>query len=164
MTPYELVFESFLDLIIRDTTFFIKNPDKEVVKLISDKRMKKLLKHAITNIMLVKDSKDFEINFVEQQDDENNRFNVSLNSLEIDLIAYFMWQVYIEEEVVVRLRALKTIGFSDDEIKHFSPAESLKQFNASLDRLKEENENRVKSYKRRDRSTLKYKRFDFNFE
>lgn len=163
MTPYSEVFDSFRNLIIRDTTFLIKNPNQDIVKQVSEKRMVDLLRHAITNMMLVKDNKDFEINFMSIRDDELMQFKEQLNDFEIDILAYFMWQCYIEEEVVTRLKSLKTLGFSDDEIKSFSPAESMKQFNNSLDKLKSENVRKVKEYKRRNRDTFKYKRFDYNF-
>lgn len=164
MTPYSEIFNSFMDLIIRDTTFLVKNPDVETELKVSETIMLRLLNHAITNMLLVRDSKDFEINFLQIKDDENMRFNEDFNSLEIDIIAYFMWQCYIEEEVVTRLQALKTLGFSDDEIKSFSPAESMKQFRDSLDKLKSENILKVKQYKRISRKDFKYKRFDYSFE
>ena len=164
MTPYSKIFNSFMDLIIRDTTLLIKNPSGDVVSKVSETMMIRLLEHALSNMILVRDNKDFEINFLQEKDDVNMKFNEELNSLEIDIIAYFMWQCYIEEEVVTRLQSLKTLGFSDDEIKSFSPAESMKQFRDNLDKLKAENVLRVKQYKRLSRKDLKYKRFDYSFE
>lgn len=158
MTPYSDIFDSFRGLLIRDDRFF-KEPPKEILEV----RMVKLLKHAVTNMMLVKDKRDFEINFMAIMDDVLMQFNEELTLLEIDLLAYFMWQCYIEEEVVVRLRELKNIGFSDDEIKFFSPANSLKEFNDTYSKLKNENANRVKEYKRRGRLDLKLKTHKFIF-
>lgn len=163
MTPYSEVFNSFKDLIIRDTTFFIKNPDATTVEQIAEIRMLKLLNHAITNIMLVRDKRNFEINFLEVMDNNLKQFNEDLTRIEIDIIAYFMWQCYIDEEVVVRLKELKNIGFSDDEIKFFSPANSLKEFKDTYDKLKNENINRVKEYKRRGRKDFKLKTHNFIF-
>lgn len=159
MTPYSEVYDSFRDLVIRDVTFLKDHPQEFV-----ETRLLKLLDHALTNMVLTKDSKDFEINFLEIKDNVNKQFTETLNKLEVDIIAYFMWQCYVEEEVVTRLKALKTLGFSDDEIKNFSPAESMKQFNASLDNLKNGNVNKLKQYKRISRDSLKYKRFDYIFE
>lgn len=159
MTPYSEVYDSFKDLVIRDVTFFKDHPE-EFIEI----RLLKLLDHALTNIVLTKDNKDFEINFIELRDDENNTFTEKLNKLEIDIIAYFMWQCYVDEEVVSRLKALKTLGFSDDEIKSYSPAESMKQFNASFERLKSSNIDMLKQYKRIGRDTFRYKRFDYVFE
>lgn len=164
MTPYNKVFDSFLDLIIRDTTFFIKNPDVNIVKAVSQERMIKLLNHAITNMMLVKDKRNFEINFMNIRDDINLQFTEELTPIEIDILAYYMFQCYVDEEVVVRLKKLKELGFSDDEIKTFSPANSLKEFNATFATLKYNNEDKVKEYKRRSRKDFLLKSHNFIFE
>lgn len=163
MTPYEIIFNSFRDLIIRDTQFLIKSPDAQLVEQVATERMVKLLTHAITNILLAKDNKDFDIDFVGAMNHELMQFDAELTALEVDMIAYFMWQCYIEEEVVTRLKALKTLGFSDDEIKTFSPSATLKEFYNALDNLKRGNEDKVKMCKRRSRDDFKYKRFDYNF-
>lgn len=157
MTPYSEVYDSFKDLVIRDTTF-LKNHPTEFVEV----RLLKLLNHALTNMILVKDNKDFEINFFAIKDDMLLAFKEDIKPLEIDLIAYYMWQCYVDEEVVTRLKALKTLGFNDDEIKSFSPANSLKEFNATFEKLKQDNEAKLKQYKRISRDTLKYKRFDYS--
>lgn len=163
MTPYEVIFDSFCDLIIRDTQFLIKNEDDALVEAIATERMIKLLTHAVTNILLAKDHKDFDVDFVGAMNHTFMQFDIELTALEVDMIAYFMWQCYIEEEVVTRLKALKTLGFSDDEIKTFSPAATLKEFYNALDNLKRGNEDKVKMCKRRSRDDFKYKRFDYNF-
>lgn len=163
MTPYDVVFNSFLDLIIRDTTFFIKNEDKNIEKTLNETRKLKLLKHAVTNMMCVRDKQDFEINFMEIMDDITLSFKEELTLIEINLLAYYMWMAYIDEEVVVRLKALKTLGFSDDEIKTFSPANSLKEFKSTYNALRVENEYKVKEYKRRGRLDFKNKIHKFNF-
>lgn len=158
MTPYSDVFDSFRGLLIRDDRFF-KEPPKEILEV----RMVKLLKHAVTNMMLVKDKRDFEINFMSIMDDALMQFNEELTLLEIDLLAYFMWQCYIEEEVVVRLRELKNIGFRDDEIAAFSPSGTVKEFRSTYNLLVHENINRVKEYKRRGRLDFKLKTHKFRF-
>ena len=163
MTPYSDVFGSFLDLILQDSTFLIKNDNADLQREINNTRLLKLMTKAISCMYLVKDSKDFEINFIEMRDDENMQFVESLTQIEIDLIAYFMFECYINEETVAKIKALKSLSFSDDEIKTFSPSNSLKEFNSAFESLKKDNIDRVKLYKRRDRSTMKYKRFDMNF-
>lgn len=164
MTNYDVVFDSFLDLIVRDTTFFIKNDNKDIEKLINETRKLKLLKRAVSNMMCVNDRFDFEINFMNIMDDNNLCFTQELTLIEVKLLAYYMWISYIEEEVVLRLKALKTLGFSDDEIKTFSPANSLKEFNATFDSLKKTTDNKVREYKRRGRLDFKNKMHKFNFE
>ncbi|MEG0086864.1 MAG: hypothetical protein RR817_10355 [Niameybacter sp.] len=164
MTPYEMVFDSFLDLIIRDDTFFVKNPDANLVNTMAEQRLLKLMKHALTNLMMVRDNKNFEINFMKICDDISWQFTEDLNAMEVDLIAYFMWQVYIDEEYTYRFRELRRLGFTDKDINQFSPANSITQFNKAVYSLKQENINRVKAYKSRRRDDFTFKRFNFDFE
>ena len=164
MTPYSKVFDSFKDLIIRDTTFFINNPNQDIVLKVSEDRMLKLLSHAITNIVLVRDSRNFQINFMEIRDDMNMQFTEMLTDIEIDLLAYFMWQCYIDEEFTLRFKELRRMGFSDKEITIFSPANTLKEFTSCVATLKSENTQRVIEYKRRDRKNLSLKGYKFNVE
>lgn len=159
MTPYGDIFDSFRILLIRDDKFFKDHPEE-----LLEARMVKLLKHAVTNMMLVKDKRDFEINFMSIMDDSLMQFNEELTLLEVDLLAYFMWQCYIEEEVVVRLRELKNIGFRDDEIAAFSPSGTIKEFRSTYNMLVHENINKVKEYKRRGRLDLKLKTHKFVFD
>ena len=163
MTMYSEVYASFTDLIIRDTKFFIKNHSMDLVKQISEKRMFRLLKHAITNMMLVEDKRDFEINFMAIMNNESMVFEEDLTMIEIDLLAYFMWQCYIEEEVVTRLQALKTLSFKDDEIAAFSPNGNIKEFRNTYNLLVEENKKRVREYKRRRRKDFMIKTHNFIF-
>lgn len=159
MTLYEDVFNGFKDLVIRDEKFFKDHPQNFLIQ-----RMLKLMKHAITEMLLVRDRHNFEINFMDILDDKNMCFTIDLTPIEIDLLSSFMWQVYINEEVVMRLKQLKNIGFSDDEIKFFSPAESMKTFNATFDSLRESNCEKVREYKRRGRLDFKIKTHNFLFD
>lgn len=158
MTPYEVVFDSFKDLMIRDNRI-LTEPPKELLKI----RLLKLLKHAITNMMLVKDKRDFEINFISIMNDKEMVFNEDLTLIEIDIIAYFMWQCYIDEEVIVRLKELKNMGFKDDEIAFFSPSMTVKEFRSIYNNLVYENAERVREYKRRGRMDMKLKTHKFMF-
>lgn len=157
MTPYEHIYSSFMDLVIKDDTFF-KNHPQEMI----EEKMFRLLDKAITSMYLIPCKKNFELNFIEVRDDVLKVFTSTLNMIEINLIAYFMFQEYIEQDVVAKIRALKTLGFSSKEISSFSPANSIKEFNASFEILKQENKARLIQYKSIARDTLQYKCFDYS--
>ena len=59
MTPYELVYDSFMDLVIKDDTFFKSHPQE-----IMESMLFKLMDKAITAMYLIPSRKDFEINFL----------------------------------------------------------------------------------------------------
>lgn len=166
MTPYSEVYEAFLDRILRDTSFFVQKDPLQDTKTIAETRMKKLLKSAIYELMLSDGKRNFEINFLEQLDDANNSFLIELNLAEIQLFADLMFQAYVQEEVIVRIEALKRIGFHDSEIKLSmnSPANSLKEYNNAFDALQSDNLRKIANYKNRSRDTLKYIPFDFGLE
>lgn len=159
MTPYESIYSSFMDLVIKDETFFKGHP-QEIIEM----RMYNLMDKAITSMYLIPSRKDFEINFLTIKNDELKAFDETLNSIEINLIARFMFQEYIEQDFVQKIKALKTLGFSSKEISSFSPANSLKQFDASFNLLKNENVSMLTQYKNMSRTTLKRKLFDYQFD
>lgn len=159
MTPYETIYSSFMDLVIKDDTFFKDHPQEMI-----DKRMLNLMDKAITSMYLVPSKKDFEIDFLAIRNDNLLLFEDTLNNVEVNLIARFMFQEYIEQDIVKKIRALKTMGFSSKEISAFSPANSLKQFDASFELLKNENYSRLHQYKNISRTTFKYKQFVYNFD
>lgn len=166
MTPYSEVYKAFLDRILRDTTFFVQKEPIDSTKTIAEVRMGKLLKSAIYEIMLSDGYTNCEINFLEQMDNDNETFLIELNLVEIQLFADLMFQAYVQEEVIVRIEALKRVGFQDSEIKIVinSPANSLKEYNNSFDALQKDNLRKIKNYKNRSRNTLKYIPFDFGLE
>ena len=159
MTPYTSIYSSFMDLVIKDDTFFKGHPEE-----ILETRMYNLMDKAVTSMYLIPSRKDFEINFLDIRDDDLKVFNETLNNIEINLIARFMFQEYIEQDVVQKIKALKTLGFSSKEISSFSPANSLKQFDASFSLLKSENASMLTQYKNMSRTTLKRKKFDYQFD
>jgi hypothetical protein len=161
-TPYSEIYDIFLDLINKDTTFFIRNSDNTINQEFTNERMKKLLNHAIINIKLINDKKDFEID-LDEKDNDNSTLLYEATKIEQYLIANYMFASYIDEEFVVRINELKRIGFSDKEIEItiFSPSQSLKEFNNSVIRLKSENESKVKMYLRRGRLDNKYKFYNW---
>lgn len=163
-TPYSEIYELFQNRIIRDTTFFIKNGTKEEIIEVAEYRMLQLMNQAIKEILLIKDKSNFEVNFL-NKDDNSSEFLFELNEIEKNLIADFMFECYVTEDYLTRWQALKQRYFTDNEIKIVmnSPANSLKEFNSSVRELHNDNISKVKIYLRRSRDTWKYKPTDYNF-
>ncbi len=158
-TPYKRIYDSFMDLVLKDDKFFIDHPQKMI-----EIRLLNLLDKGLTGMYLVPTRKNFELNFMAIRDDDMATFTEDLTIVEINLIAYFMFQEYIEQDVVERMRALKSIGFKSDELVSFSPANTIKEFYAGLDSLKQENTAKLKQYKSMNRDTYEYKSFSFKFD
>ena len=163
-TPFSEIYELFQNRIIRDTTFFIQNAEPTEVQKIAENRMLQLLNQAISNILLIPDKKNFEVNFM-NKDDVNSTFLFELMNIEKQLIADYMFEVYASEDYITRWQALKQRYFTDDEIKIVlnSPANSLREFTNSIELLKVENRKKVKMYLRRNRNDWSYKYFDWSF-
>jgi hypothetical protein len=164
-TPYSEIYELFQNRIIRDTTFFIQNTEPTEVQEVAETRMFQLLKQAISDLLLIPDKKNFEVNFL-NRDDDTSTFLFELIDIEKQLLADYMFEVYASEDYITRWQALKQRYFTDDEIKIVlnSPANSLREFTNSIELLKEENRKKVKSYLRRSRDTWKYKPYNYNPE
>lgn len=164
-TPYSEIYELFQNRIIRDTTFFIQNTDPTEIQKVAETRMLQLLKQAISDLLLIPDKKNFEVNFL-NRDDINSTFLFELIDIEKQLLADYMFEVYASEDYITRWQALKQRYFTDDEIKIVlnSPANSLKEFTNSIELLKTDNRKKVKSYLRRSRDTWKYKSQEYNPE
>ena len=166
VTPYSDVYEAFLDRILRDTSFFLQKEPLDSTKPIAEVRMGKLLQSAVYELMLSDGYKNCEINFLKQMDNNNDTFLMELNLVEIQLFADLMFQAYVQEEIIVRIESLKRVGFQDSEIKIVinSPANSLKEYNISFEKLQKDNLRKIKNYKNRSRDTLEYIPFDFGLE
>ena len=164
-TPYSEIYELFQNRIIRDTTFFIQNAEPTEIQQVAENRMLQLLNQAISNILLIPDKKNFEVNFL-NKDDLTSTFLFELIEIEKQLIADYMFEVYASEDYITRWQALKQRYFTDDEIKIVlnSPANSLKEFTNSIELLKDENKKKVKMYLRRNRNDWTYKYFNWNLE
>jgi hypothetical protein len=164
-TPYSEIYDLFKDLIVKDTTFYVTGVTEAEIAELAEIRMKKLLNRAITNIITIKDKKNFEVDFY-NKDDVTETFLFDLIEVEKHFIADYMFYCYAGEDRIVMWKALKQRNFTDNDIKIImnSPANSLKEFNNSVNELKAENESKVKVYLRRDRETWKYKSTNFNIE
>ncbi len=163
-TPYSEIYNLFLDKIKSDSNFFILNPDGTVNEQLTDERKKKLLNRAVPLIKFINDKKNFEID-LNDKDNELSILNYDATDMELELMASYMYQCYIDEFGVERIHALSEAGFSDSEIKIVlhSPANSLKEFMAKYESLKLENVDKTKMYLRRGRLDNKYKLYNWNF-
>lgn len=164
-TPYQKIYGMFKDRIGNDRKFYIKNDDVNIVNQFANMRMMKLLNQAIYYMYTCdeSDKRDFEIDF-NNRDDMLEQFNIELKDNECQLIADAMFCKYINEQTIDKLNALRNIGFKDDELVQFSPANTLKEFNATIDLLNNKTINSIKAYKKRDRSSGKYKNFNYDFD
>lgn len=164
-TPYNTIYILFKDRVARDSKFYIKNNSPEIVNQFAKKRMEKLLNQAIYYLYVYdsKDKSDFEIDFYDK-DDSLEQFHIELNDIELQLLADIMFNRYVHEQTIEKLNALRNIGFKDDELVQFSPANTLKEFNSTMENLDMDTNKRIKAYKSRKRDTGKYKSFNYNFD
>jgi len=164
-TPYSEIYDLFKDRIIKDTTFYINGATPEEIQAVAEIQMKKLLNQAISEIININDKKNFEVDFY-NKDDTVSAFLFELIEVEKQFIADYMFYCYAGKDRIVMWKNLRQMNFTDNDIKILmhSPANSLKEFNNSVNELKVENERKVKMYLRRDRETWKYKSTNYNVE
>lgn len=164
-TPYSEIYELFLDRIIKDDTFIVSADTPEESQALTEEKMSKILKQAIHEILSVNTKKNFQVDF-RQKDDVAQTFSFELNFTEENLIADYMFYCHVSSDYILRWKALKEdYHFTDDEIKLIihSPANSLKEFTASVNDLKDKNDEKLKIYLNRNRDTFKYQSVDYNY-
>lgn len=98
-----------------------------------------------------------DVNFYDY-DEELQEFNFSLNQREIGLLASLMYEVYFERDEAL-LKAFK-IRMTPSDLNEFSPANERKTFEDMLQRIKNENINKIAKYVSTDRNTGKRKMID----
>lgn len=96
-----------------------------------------------------------DVNFYDYDEEE---FNFSLNQREIGLLASLMYEVYFERDEAL-LKAFK-IRMTPSDLNEFSPANERKTFEDMLQRIKNENINKIAKYVSTDRNTGKRKMID----
>ena len=160
-TKYEEIYALFLNRIINDDTFFNKNVSVDESKTMSEKHMKSLLSQSVYKIVKCTNL-DCEVDLITNMDDANNTFIIELTLLEKQLIADLMFESYVDEQTIKMFKALSKLGFSDSEIKRWSPAESLTSFRKSFELLQGKNEQSIYNYKKRGRSDYKVKKFNYS--
>lgn len=164
-TPYSIIYDLFKDRIVRDSKFYIKNDNQELVNEVANRRIFKLLNQSIYYMYVYNDNdkRDFQVDFYDK-DDELLLFNIDLKEVECQLLADVMFDRYINEETIVKMNALRNIGFKDDELVQFSPANTLKEFNNTISLLNDKTNGSIMAYKKRDRDSRKYKGFNYDFK
>ena len=91
-------------------------------------------------------------------DEELMEFNFELTQREIGLLASLMYEVYFERDEAL-LKAFK-IRMTPSDLNQFSPANERKSFEDMLQRIKDENTNKIAKYVSTDRNTGKRKIID----
>lgn len=91
-------------------------------------------------------------------DEELMQFNFELTQREIGLLASLMYEVYFERDEAL-LKAFK-IRMTPSDINQFSPANERASFENMLQRIKNENTNKIAKYVSTDRKTGKRKMID----
>ena len=91
-------------------------------------------------------------------DEELLQFNFELTQREIGLLASLMYEVYFERDEAL-LKAFK-IRMTPSDLKQFSPSSERKTFEDMLQRIKDENTNKIAKYVSTDRNTGKRKVID----
>ena len=93
-------------------------------------------------------------------DEELLQFNFELTQREIGLLSSLMYEVYFERDEAL-LKAFK-IRMTPSDLNQFSPANERKSFEDMLQRIKDENTNKIAKYVSTDRNTGKRKMIDHN--
>ena len=91
-------------------------------------------------------------------DEELLQFNFKLTQREIGLLASLMYEVYFERDEAL-LKAFK-IRMTPSDLNQFSPANERKSFEDMLQRIKDENTNKIAKYVSTDRKTGRRKMID----
>ena len=91
-------------------------------------------------------------------DEELLQFNFKLTQREIGLLSSLMYEVYFERDEAL-LKAFK-IRMTPSDLNQFSPANERKSFEDMLQRIKDENTNKIAKYVSTDRKTGKRKMID----
>lgn len=91
-------------------------------------------------------------------DEELQIFNFELNQREIGLLSSLMYEVYFERDEAL-LKAFK-IRMTPSDLNQFSPASERRTFEDMLQRIKNENINKISKYVSTDRNTGKRKIID----
>ena len=91
-------------------------------------------------------------------DEELLQFNFELTQREIGLLSSLMYEVYFERDEAL-LKAFK-IRMTPSDLNQFSPANERKSFEDMLQRIKDENTNKIAKYVSTDSNTGKRKMID----
>ncbi|MGL6175207.1 MAG: hypothetical protein ACRC1P_11435 [Cellulosilyticaceae bacterium] len=161
-TTFDELYDRFYSIIMTDKSFFNRKDmtEAELREVISF-RSDNFLQDAVTDFV---NSSNYDgINLADYIDFEERTFLIKLNMSEMTIIAWIMFEAYMETKVTERVNALGGLHFSDNEMRVFNASSSdLNSFNKTMGRLSAKNQKRIRDYKARDRDTGQRKRFDWS--
>lgn len=156
MTSFEEIYQRFFNKIENDRDFFVyfNVTDDEAIE-IAQKRAKDFLIESVTRLTLSctpdVDFHDYSL--------EYDQFNFDLTGNEIELLSSLMREEYFKRDMS-KLKAFMN-HFSTRDLNLFSPANERKTFIDMVDKIIEENDNKIKKYISIDRLTGKYKAINY---
>lgn len=161
VTTFDELYDRFYSIIYGDKTFFKKDMTEAELREVIAFRSDNFLQDALTD--LVNSSTYDGINLTEYANFEDREFLIKLNMSEMTIIAWIMFEAYMETKVTERINSLGKLHFSDNEMKVFNASSSdLNSFNKTMGRLSAKNQKRIRDYKSRDRDSGQRKRFDWS--
>lgn len=154
-TPFEKVLSRLLRKIEKDGDFFTyyNLSVSEVQSLV----MEQATGYLYDAIDLLTSKCEPDVDFYDY-DEKLEIFNFELTQKEIGLLASLMYEVYFERDEAL-LKAFK-IRMTPSDLSAFSPANERKTFEDMLQRIKNENTNKIAKYISTDRKTGKRKMID----
>ncbi len=157
MTSYELLYQSFFNLIEKDEKYFnYNNVSVEDALLIAKSRAKNYLIESVSKLKL-KCSLDIDIQF----DDNIESLTVDLTQIEVDLIASLMYERYLFRDTALLKTMVNALTSSDIKLL-YAPANERKTFMDMYKSIKDDNDVLMDDYNGRDRETGKRKLIDYN--
>ncbi len=157
MTSYELLYQSFFNLIEKDEKYFnYNNVSVEDALLIAKSRAKNYLLESVSKLKL-KCSLDIDIQF----NDDLESLTVDLTQVEVDLIASLMYERYLFRDTALLKTMVNALTSSDIKIL-YAPANERKTFMDMYKSIKDDNEVYMDDYNGRDRNTGSRKLIDYN--
>lgn len=160
-TSFEKIYSRFFDKIEKDVDFFdyYDHTSKESME-IAQERAKSYLNEAV-DIFTLKCTPTVDFFDI---DSENDCFNFTVTSREIEIITRIMYSIYLERDISNLKPIINSLSATD--IKSlFSPANDRKTFESLLNWYKSKTDVLISNYAARDRLTNKRKSIEYdNYE
>ena len=154
-TSFEKITSRLLRKIEKDKDFFAYyNISISEAKSLAEKQA---LGYLIDAIDLLVSKCEPEVDFYDY-DEETQVFNFELTKKEIGLLSSLMYEVYFERDEAL-LKAFK-IRMAPSDLNQFSPASERSTFENMLQRIKNENTNKISKYISTNRETGERKTID----
>lgn len=155
VTTYEQVFDWFYSLVEKDYEFFhyYSVTPEEAMKIAQD-RAAQYLEEAVSTIIM---SAFPQVDFMSRSEDGKG-FNFGFTPQERILIPSLMHQRYLYRD----FSYLKTreVNYTSSDLKVFDPSNARYSFNDMYEKISNENDRLLDTYKNTDRLTGKFRMFD----